>query len=91
MQTAPGGGSLAVCPCGWRSEVAGAARYVVQDAKVRMHWRDVIRRKLSEIEAEFGDGTVLADIKAGAVAGLGLFWTGVGSMLLIDAFRGAVS
>ena len=44
MQTAPDGGSLAACPCGWRSTVAGKARYVIQDVKVRLHWREVIRR-----------------------------------------------
>lgn len=52
MQTGPSGASLAVCPCGWASLVAGAKRHVVQDAKVRLHWRDVIRRANAVAELE---------------------------------------
>ena len=43
MQTGPDGSSLAVCPCGWSSEIAGPGRYRAQEAKVKQHWRDVIR------------------------------------------------
>lgn len=42
MQTAPGGGSPAVCPCGWSSTVTGRQVSMIQDAKVRMHWRAMI-------------------------------------------------
>lgn len=43
-QTAPGGGSLAVCRCGWRSTVDWRDRHVAQDAKVRAHWNEVLAR-----------------------------------------------
>lgn len=43
MQTGAGGSSLAVCQCGWRSEVSGKGRSVAQDAKVKGHWRAMIR------------------------------------------------
>ena len=52
MQTGPSGASLAVCACGWCSLVAGAKRHMVQDAKVRMHWRDVIRRARAAVMGE---------------------------------------
>src|SRR5690606_18415067 len=35
MQTGRDGASLAVCPCGWTSEVKGKGRHIIQDAKVR--------------------------------------------------------
>lgn len=40
----PRGHSLAECDCGWRSEVAWKLQGTVQQTKIRMHWRDVIRR-----------------------------------------------
>jgi hypothetical protein len=43
MQTGAGGGSLAVCQCGWRSEVSRHNAYMIQDVKVRLHWRYMIR------------------------------------------------
>jgi len=44
MQIADDGDSLAVCPCGWRSKIRrGKGAYLIQDAKVRLHWRAVIR------------------------------------------------
>lgn len=48
MQTGDGGSSLAVCRCGWRSEIQGGGRYIVQDTKVRLHWRGVIARAKAE-------------------------------------------
>jgi len=58
------GKSVAECRCGWRSETAFANRATVQEAKVRLHWRDVIRR----FDAEFGDGSAARELKAGAIA-----------------------
>jgi len=52
MQTSPCGGSLAVCQCGWRSTVTGRHRYVLQDVKVRMHWRAMIGLAIQAREIE---------------------------------------
>ncbi|MGE0773546.1 MAG: hypothetical protein AB7L36_00685 [Sphingomonadaceae bacterium] len=48
MQTGTGGSSVAVCPCGWRSEVNGKGRYKIQQVKVLLHWNDVINRAAYE-------------------------------------------
>lgn len=69
MRTGQAGASLAVCPCGWNSEVKGPHRYTIQDTKVRLHWRDVIRRKMAELDAlERDPGGAARDLKAGAIA-----------------------
>lgn len=69
MRTGQAGASLAVCPCGWRSEVKGPKRHTIQDTKVRLHWRDVIRRKMAELDALDRDpGGAARDLKVGAVA-----------------------
>lgn len=44
MQRASRGGSLAVCKCGWQSTVDGSNQYLIQDVKVRLHWRAAIAR-----------------------------------------------
>ena len=48
MQTGDGGSSVAVCPCGWRSEVKGKGRSQIQQVKVLLHWNDVINRAAFE-------------------------------------------
>jgi len=87
MSNAPGT-SIARCRCGWRSEVAWSHRATVQDAKVRLHWRDVIRRKRAEFDAEFGEGAVARELDA-AIAGVSafIFLSGgaIGLLLLADA------
>lgn len=68
MQTGHEGASIAVCPCGWRAEAKGDRRSIVREAKVRLHWRDVIRRKRVEFDAAFGPGAAASELKAGAIA-----------------------
>jgi len=79
--------SIAKCRCGWRSEVAWEHRATVQEAKVRLHWRDVIRRKRAEYDAEFGAGAAAAELDA-AIAGVSafVFLSGgaIGLLLLAD-------
>lgn len=76
MQAAPDGGSLAVCQCGWRSQAGGQRRFIVQDARVQMHWRAVIRRTLADYEAIHGKGEL-----AGVAASLTVL-AGVATLLL---------
>ena len=66
MQTGADGSSRAVCECGWRSEVTGAKRHMLQQVKIRMHWRDVIRRAIAAYDAEFGDGSAKRELTIGA-------------------------
>lgn len=82
MRTGPGGSALAVCPCGWRAETMGQGRNHLIQVKVRLHWREVIRRKAAEFDAVFGAGsaadeavnfTCLAIFLVNAVAGVLLF------------------
>ena len=48
----PDGASLAQCKgCGWRSVVPWESR-PIQDIRVRLHWRDVIRRARLAAELE---------------------------------------
>jgi hypothetical protein len=68
MQTASGGGSLAVCQCGWRSTVRGDHRYVLQDTKVRLHWREAIRRAMADFDALHGRGAAVRDFALGLLA-----------------------
>jgi len=42
MQTGAGGSSLAICPCGWSSEIPWKGHHAAQDVAVRQHWRAVI-------------------------------------------------
>ena len=72
----PGGKSLAECDCGWRSEVPFASRGIVQEAKVRLHWRDAIRRAVSDFDAIHGPGAARAEMLVGFVAVLGLIVNG---------------
>jgi|GEM_PF-1304062 len=62
MQTAPDGGALAVCQCGWESNSRGERRMMVSDVKVRMHWRDVIRRVAAEYDHCFGVGSARREL-----------------------------
>lgn len=39
----PEGESRAICPCGWRSVVPWGGHHLIQEARVRMHWRTMIR------------------------------------------------
>lgn len=46
-QTAPDGGALAVCPCGWTANSHGKRSMIIRETKVRLHWRSVISRSAS--------------------------------------------
>ena len=62
------GKSIAVCRCGWRSETAWRHRGTVQAAKVRLHWREVIRRKAAELDAiDRNPGGAARDLRTGAI------------------------
>jgi hypothetical protein len=51
MRAGKGGTSLAICQCGWRSEVPRRNAYMIQDVKVRMHWRSAIRAAAQAVAA----------------------------------------
>lgn len=64
----PRGGSLAECDCGWRSQVDGPRPYLVQEVKVRLHWRDVIRRAIEDFDALHGEGAARRELAVGLIA-----------------------
>ncbi|MGB3167119.1 MAG: hypothetical protein WBA68_10135 [Alteraurantiacibacter sp.] len=43
-QTAPGGGSLAVCRCGWHTTVTGNGHMIAREKRVRAHWNEVLAK-----------------------------------------------
>lgn len=51
MRNGAGGRSLALCQCGWRSEVPRTNAYAIQDVKVKMHWRHMIRLAAEAVAA----------------------------------------
>ena len=91
MQTGAGGSSLALCQCGWRSEVRGQKRYLVQDTKVRLHWRDAIRRTRDAFDGEFGSGAAARELEGFAML-VTFALNGLMALVVIaDAMSGGLS